>query len=82
MCNFVEQNRKLFDELDNLINSLEAADESALIFVLKEAQGIFGYLPKEVQLHIAEKLGVSPSKVYGVVVFILTSQQIQLENTR
>ena len=31
MCNFVEQNRKLFDELDNLINSLEAADESALI---------------------------------------------------
>ena len=61
MCNFVEQNRKLFDELDNLINSLEAADESALIFVLKEAQGIFGYLPKEVQLHIAEKLGVSPS---------------------
>ena len=69
MCNFVEQNRKLFDELDNLINSLEVADESALIFVLKEAQGIFGYLPKEVQLHIAEKLGVSPSKVYGVVSF-------------
>ena len=69
MCNFVEQNRKLFDELDNLIDSLEVADESALIFVLKEAQGIFGYLPKEVQLHIADKLGVSPSKVYGVVSF-------------
>ncbi len=49
MCNFVEQNRKLFDELDNLIDSLEVADESALIFVLKEAQGIFGYLPKEVR---------------------------------
>ena len=69
MCNFVEQNRKLFDELDNLIDSLEVADESALIFVLKEAQGIFGYLPKEVQLHIADKLGVSPCKVYGVVSF-------------
>ena len=62
MCDFVSQNQKLFDELDNLIDSLEVADESALIFVLKEAQGIFGYLPKEVQLHIAEKLGVSPSK--------------------
>ena len=69
MCDFVSQNQKLFDELDNLIDSLEVADESALIFVLKEAQGIFGYLPKEVQLHIADKLGVSPSKVYGVVSF-------------
>ena len=69
MCDFVSQNQKLFDELDNLIDSLEVADESALIFVLKEAQGIFGYLPKEVQLHIADKLGVAPSIVYGVVSF-------------
>lgn len=69
MCNFVSQNKKLFDELDSLIATLPKADESALIYVLKEAQGIFGYLPKEVQLHISEKLGVSPAKVYGVVSF-------------
>ena len=69
MCNFVEQNRKLFDELDILIQNLPVADESSLIYVLKEAQGIFGYLPKEVQLHIADKLGVPYSKVYGVVSF-------------
>ena len=69
MCNFVSQNKKLFDELDSLINDLPVADESALIFVLKEAQGIFGYLPKEVQLYIAKKLNVAPSKVYGVVSF-------------
>ena len=69
MCNFVEQNRKLFDELDTLIQNLPVADESSLIYVLKEAQGIFGYLPKEVQLHIADKLGVPYSKVYGVVSF-------------
>ncbi|WP_297131450.1 NADH-quinone oxidoreductase subunit NuoE family protein [Terrisporobacter sp.] len=69
MCNFVSQNKKLFDELDNLIDTLPKADESALIYVLKEAQGIFGYLPKEVQLHIAERLGISPAKVYGVVSF-------------
>ena len=69
MCNFVSKNKKLFDELYSLIASLPAADESALIYVLKEAQGIFGYLPKEVQLHIAGKLGVSPAKVYGVVSF-------------
>lgn len=69
MCNFVSQNKKLFDELDTLIQSLPLADESALIYVLKEAQGIFGYLPKEVQLHIADKLSVPYSKVYGVVSF-------------
>lgn len=69
MCNFVLQNKKLFDELDSLIDALPAADESALIYVLKEAQGIFGYLPKEVQLHIAQKLGIYPAKVYGVVSF-------------
>ena len=34
MCNFVSQNKKLFDELDSLINDLPVADESALIFVL------------------------------------------------
>lgn len=69
MCNFISQNKKLFDELDSLIANLPEADESALIFVLKEAQSIFGYLPKEVQLYIAGKLGVSPAKVYGVVSF-------------
>ncbi len=69
MCSFVSQNQKLFDELDTLIQNLPVADESSLIYVLKEAQGIFGYLPKEVQLHIADKLGVPYSKVYGVVSF-------------
>lgn len=69
MCNFVSQNKKLFDELDSLIAALPKADESALIYVLKEAQGIFGYLPKEVQLYISGKLDLSPAKVYGVVSF-------------
>ena len=69
MCSFISQNQKLFDELDTLIQNLPVADESSLIYVLKEAQGIFGYLPKEVQLHIADKLGVPYSKVYGVVSF-------------
>ena len=69
MCSFVSQNQKLFDELDTLIQNLPVADESSLIYVLKEAQGIFGYLPREVQLHIADKLGVPYSKVYGVVSF-------------
>ncbi len=43
--------------------------QGALIPVLHEAQGIYGYLPLEVQAIIAEGLGVSLAEVYGVVTF-------------
>ncbi|HEY8345423.1 MAG TPA: NADH-quinone oxidoreductase subunit NuoE [Bacillota bacterium] len=41
----------------------------ALIPVLHQAQLIFGYLSKDVQIRIAEGLGVPLSEVYGVVTF-------------
>lgn len=41
----------------------------ALISVLHEAQGIYGYLPIEVQTIIAKGLGVTLAEVYGVVTF-------------
>lgn len=41
----------------------------ALIPVLHEAQDIYGYLPLEVQVMIAEGLGVTLAEVYGVVTF-------------
>ncbi|MGL5311884.1 MAG: NAD(P)H-dependent oxidoreductase subunit E [Peptostreptococcaceae bacterium] len=68
MCDFLSRNKQLFDQLDNFIDSLPTKT-GALIQVLHHAQGIFGYLPKEVQLHIARKLNISPAKVYGVVSF-------------
>lgn len=68
MCDFVSRNKKLFDELDIFIDALPTT-HGALIQVLHHAQGIFGYLPKEVQLHIARRLDLTPSKVYGVVSF-------------
>ncbi len=40
-----------------------------LINVLHKAQGIFGYLPAEVQEIIADELNVAVAKVYGVVTF-------------
>ena len=40
-----------------------------LMPVLQEAQGIYGYLPEEVQTMIAEGLGISLSEVYGVATF-------------
>lgn len=37
--------------------------------ILQEAQGIYGYLPIEVQKIIAEKTGVSLEEIYGIVSF-------------
>lgn len=44
-------------------------EAGALIPVLHKAQGIYGYLPIEVQTMIADGLGVSLAEVYGVVTF-------------
>lgn len=60
--------KESYMELEKYINELENK-ETALIEVLHKAQNLFGYLPKEVQLFIGEKLGVPASKVFGVVSF-------------
>lgn len=44
-------------------------DKSLLMHVMQEAQEIYGYLPYEVQVMIAEKMDVPLEKVYGVSTF-------------
>lgn len=44
-------------------------DKGELINVLHKAQGLFGYLPAEVQDVIARNLNTSLAHVYGVVTF-------------
>ena len=44
-------------------------EKGELINVLHKAQGIFGYLPAEVQEVIAKELNLSIAHVYGVVTF-------------
>lgn len=60
--------KESFDELDMFINSLETT-KGALIQILHKAQNIFGYLPRDVQLFIARKLGIPGAEVFGVVSF-------------
>jgi len=43
--------------------------KGATMPVLQQAQEIYGYLPEEVQIMIAEGLGIPLSEVYGVVSF-------------
>lgn len=53
--------RKVLAELKEVPGGLMPA--------LQKAQGIYGYLPKEVLVIIAEELDVSLAEVYGVVTF-------------
>lgn len=55
-------------QLEEYIDSIEQK-EGALIGILYKAQEIFGYLPKDVQLFVARKLGIPASKVFGVTTF-------------
>jgi len=48
---------------------LENYTEGALIPILQKAQEIYGWLPDEILTYIAEKTGVKPAKVIGVVSF-------------
>ena len=57
-----------FRELETFINSLDTK-KGSLVSVLHKAQGIFGYLPREVQEFVADKLNEALANVYGVVSF-------------
>ena len=43
--------------------------QGSLMSVMQEAQGIYGYLPLEVQQIIAAGMGVSVEEVYGIATF-------------
>ncbi|MBR0459315.1 MAG: NAD(P)H-dependent oxidoreductase subunit E [Victivallales bacterium] len=72
--NFSESAREKFAELDAFIDGfhIDPADErrrGRLIQILHRAQSLFGYLPREVQQHVANKMHIPESAVSGVVSF-------------
>jgi len=68
MSKKIELNIKQIEELKAVCKSFNN-DKGELINVLHKAQGIFGYLPAEVQEIIAEELKMPLAKVFGVVTF-------------
>ena len=64
----IELKQKDLEALKEVCKSFNN-DPGELINVLHKAQGIFGYLPAEVQEVIAKELKVPVAKVYGVVTF-------------
>jgi len=57
-----------YNLLENVIIDYDRK-ESNLIQILHMAQAIFGFLPTEIQQFIAEKMGLSVSKVNSVLTF-------------
>lgn len=55
-------------QLNDIINASKH-DKSLLMSVMQQAQDIYGYLPMEVQIKIAEGMEVPLEKVYGVATF-------------
>lgn len=66
--NTKELSKELIHQLEEYIDAIENKD-TALIEVLHKAQNLFGYVPKEVQLLIGEKLDLPAAKIFGVVSF-------------
>ena len=63
-----EDHFKKLDQIAEVIAKYEAK-RSNLIMVLHETQGIYGYLPYEVQKFVADKMKIPVSEVSGVVSF-------------
>jgi NADH:ubiquinone oxidoreductase subunit E len=69
-----EQHSEQFIELDKHIDKLAIDSKNprrkdTLIMTLHHAQHIFGYLPVEVQTHIARRYGISHAEISGVISF-------------
>ncbi len=58
----------LYQELKVIIDEKRKL-QNPLIEILHKAQEIFGYLPMEVQIYIAQELDIPVGKIYGVVTF-------------
>lgn len=67
-CPGIASDDPRFEKLDAFIADGHRSAGS-LIAVLHQAQQLFGFLPEEVQRHVAQALQIPPADVYGVVTF-------------
>ena len=61
-------NQEKYAQLDKII-AANKGQEGAVMRTLQSAQDLFGHVPKDVQIRIAEGLGTTLSEVYGVATF-------------
>ena len=64
----VLENKDNLAKLDEVI-AKHKGHKGAVMQSLQDAQEIFGHVPQDVQIHIAEGLGTTLSEIYGVATF-------------
>jgi NADP-reducing hydrogenase subunit HndA len=64
----IKLSEKKLQEIKDICKSFNN-DKGELINILHKTQGVFGYLPAELQELIAKELNISVAQVYGVVTF-------------
>lgn len=73
-CNGCQHDKQLFAKLDQYIDSLNIDQKhphrkDTLSLTLNQAQIIFGFLPRDVQVYIAKRYNISQAEVSGVISF-------------
>ena len=63
-----KSSEKAWEQLAVLLDKYRGT-KGSVIPVLQQAQDIFGYLPKDVLVHISKEIDVPISQIYGVVTF-------------
>jgi len=63
-----DEEKERFAEFEKWVNEYKN-EPGALIMVLHRAQQTFGYLPKQIQEYVAQRLNKTLSEVYGVSTF-------------
>ena len=63
-----KSSEKPWEQLALLLDKYRGT-KGSVIPVLQQAQDIFGYLPKDVLVHISKEIDVPISQIYGVVTF-------------
>lgn len=56
------------DTIDEVVMK-HGSNQSSIITILQEIQGNYRYLPEEVLEYIANKMDITPSKIYGIATF-------------
>ena len=57
-----------FAPVDKILKE-HGCDPAQLIPILQQVQDLYRYLPEDVMRHIADKLEISPARVFGVATF-------------
>jgi len=60
--------KDMIKKLDSII-AVHGCDKSKVIAIMQDIQKEYRYLPQESLTYIADKLGISEAKVYGVATF-------------